>query len=104
MEAAVLIPSRDELARVVGHVGKTNFNFALLYGNEPIRRCHKSFEHRNPDGDTVSGIHKHTWDEEYDDQWAYEPEGFPDEPNNAFVEFLTECNIEMRGNYQPFLA
>lgn len=73
MEANVLIPERDELARLVGHVGKTNFNFSLLYGNEPIRRCHKGFEHRNPDVSKVSGIHEHTWDDEDEDRWATNP-------------------------------
>jgi len=104
IEANVLIPERDELARLAGHVGKTNFNFSLLYGNEPIRRCHKGFEHRNPDGSKVTGIHKHIWDDEEEDRWAYEPESFPDDPNRAFLEFLDECNIELRGNYQPFLG
>lgn len=104
MEATVFIPERDELARIVGHVGKTNFGYSLLYGNEPIRRCDNAFHHQNPDGTKITGIHKHTWDESDEDQWAYEPEDFPEEANDAFAEFLSECNIELRGTYQGFLA
>jgi hypothetical protein len=29
--------------------------------------------HRNPDGSTAGEVHKHSWREEYQDKWTYEP-------------------------------
>jgi len=105
LDAAVLIPGRDELARLSASVNRDNFGFALLYANQPIRKAHIHFQHRNPDGEHITGPHKHTWDETFEDEWAYVPTEIDwTDANRALLTFLKECNIEFKGTYKPFMV
>jgi len=101
LEATVLAMETNELLSLRGFVGVKNRSYALLYKNTPIRKYTVHARHRNPDtGLEVSGPHKHSWDDVWEDQLAYIPSDIqPGDPNTEQMEFLAECNIELRGSY-----
>lgn len=58
-------------------------------------------DHRNPDGNLVGEIHKHTWTDEHRDKKAYVPRDItarPTEPLKAWEEFCDEANIKHEGD------
>lgn len=101
LEAKVLCPDTGETLTLKAFMGKTNRSFALLYQNTPIRKYTVHAFHRDPvTRERVTDPHKHTWDDEWEDQRVYLPDdiriGNPDE---ELVDFLAECNITLRGSY-----
>ncbi len=105
LEARVLAPELNEALKLVGFVGRTNYGFALLFKNHPIRKLNKHHKHRNSNGKLVFGMHKHTWDEVNRDKDSYIPNDI--DPNgdidDIFLAFLEEENIELREPYQRVL-
>jgi hypothetical protein len=98
LDAGVLATTSGKLLRLKGYVGRTNFSFALLYNNSPIRKYTAHHHHRNPSGEVIYGPHKHTWDDVDEDNWVYVPDNVrSDNPNDALVDFLAECNITLQG-------
>ena len=101
LEARVLVVGTTQLLRLTGTCGVRNHSFCLLLNNFPIRRWDMKRRHKNPDNEPISGPHKHRFDEQQGDQWAYKP---PDihagDVNEDFLAFLSECNIELKGDYQ----
>jgi hypothetical protein len=75
------------------------FSFTILY-NSTVRI--KSLDigkgHKNPPDrkQNVGKKHKHTWTNEWKDQWAYKPDDITDGADfrQVFKEFLIECNIK----------
>lgn len=106
LEADVVVEGETETLRVSGRVGKTNWGLALIFRNIAIRRTGvHSGVHRNPNGDLFNEPHKHTWNETYGDKVAYIPNDIDfSDVNAAFTDFLAECNITFRGQYQVLKA
>ena len=104
LDVNALVEGSDTVCRIKGFVGKTNHSFVLLYKNSPIRKWTAHDRHRNPDtGEVVTGPHKHTWDDVYEDRVVYIPEDIRvGDINVEFLDFLAECNIVMRGEYVAF--
>ena len=101
LEARVLIPSIEKTCHLRGVIGKTNYSFSLLFDNFPIRKYTVHQKHKMPDGKIVWGPHKHTWDELNEDRWVYVPNDITQgDINQAFLDFLKESNIQIRGKYQ----
>lgn len=68
-------------------------------------RWDNSTPHTNPDGEVIDEPHKHYWDEEYEDRFAYPVDDIAtDDVDQAFMDFLDECNIELQGSYQSQLT
>jgi len=104
LEARVLVRDTGELLTLKGTVGKTNFSFALLYANYPICKYTKHHKHHNPTCQVLTRGHIHTWDELHEDGMAEEANHIDEgDINNAFMQFLKECNIQLIGTYKPFL-
>ena len=103
MEATVLVKDSGEALRLVGYVGKKNRSFALLYRGIPIRKFTVHDRHTDPKtGERVTGPHKHWWDDEYEDNRVYIPDDIRiGHPNDELVDFLVECNIDLRASYSP---
>lgn len=80
---------------------RRSYGFCLLYKNSKVvRRWDDSSPHYNPDGEKITGPHKHYWDEEHEDKFAYEVDDVTtSNVDKAFMDFLDECNIEHRGAY-----
>ena len=87
----------------MGYVGLKNRSFALLFNNLPIRKYTAHDKHVNPNtGGTVP--HKHLWDDYWADKVAYVPDDIRvGDPNQEFIDFLAECNIELRGSYSELV-
>lgn len=105
LEARVVALDHGRVLKLVGNIGCANYGFALLYENLPIRKLTKHHRHQLPSGEYVYGLHKHVWDEHHRDGNAYSP---PDidphsDVNEAFLAFLAEENITLRGSYQPLM-
>jgi hypothetical protein len=48
----------------------------------------------------INGSHKHYWHPHYEDNYAYPVDDVAtDDVDKAFQDFLAECNIELRGDY-----
>jgi len=105
LEARVLAPELNEVLKLVGSVGHTNYGFVLLFENHPIRKLTKHHKHRNSNGKLVFGMHKHTWDEVSRDKCCYIPNDIdPDgDIDDIFLAFLEEENIKLREPYQRVL-
>jgi hypothetical protein len=83
-------------------VGRTNYSFTLLYNNSPIRKYTVHHHHKNPSGEVIYGPHKHTWGDVYLDNCVYVPDDIrSDNPYNALIDFLAECNITLAGSPSP---
>jgi len=101
LEARVLAPDTSELLDFKGVRGKTNYSYALLWRGVPIRKATLHFQHTNPDGQHIGEPHKHRWDENDEDGWAYVPDDMHwDNPDQALLDFLAECKIRYTGTYQ----
>ena len=105
LEATVLCPESEEILRLRGFVGRTNRSFVLLYKNLPIRKYTVHAFHRDPvTRERITEPHKHTWDDEWEDQRVYIPEDIRSgDPNHELLDFLKECNISLRGAYSSRL-
>ena len=95
----------EEPLRLVGNYGKGSWSFALLMSNAPIRRCDCSSKgHINPGGVIIAEPHKHRWDDVHRDREAYVPEDIDfSDVNQAFFDFLAECNVTFVGRYNPLM-
>ena len=102
LEANVLALESKDVLSLRGYVGLKNRSFVLLYQNTPIRKYTVHDRHRDPvTREVVSGPHKHTWDEQWQDQRVYIPTDIDQrDPNSELLSFLSECNIELRGTYE----
>ena len=102
IEATVLVEDSGEVLRLVGYVGRKNRSFALLYRSTPIRKFTVHDRHIDPKtGERVTGPHKHWWDDEYEDNRVYIPDDIRiGDPNDELVDFLKECNIDLRASYR----
>lgn len=90
----------EDINLVVKAWKRNNYGFALLYrGSKVVRRWDNS-THTNPDGKRVEGSHKHYWDEEHEDRFAYPVDDITiNDVDEGFMDFLDECNIELNGSY-----
>lgn len=78
------------------------FSFTIVYnGTVRIKSLDIGKGHRNPPDrkENVEKKHKHTWTDEWKDQWAYIPDDITDGADfeQVFWEFLAECNISFGG-------
>ena len=103
LKATVLSLDSDAVLNLRGYIGTKNRSFALLYQNTPIRKYTVHDRHRNPaTGEVISGSHKHTWDDDWEDRLVYVPDDITiGNPNEELIGFLAECNIRLRGFYSP---
>ena len=92
-----------EILKLEGYIGRKNRSFALLYDNTPIRKftVHNDQPHSDPaTGDVFIQPHKHFWDDIWNDRRAYIPDDIRiGNPNDELIDFLAECNVELRGIY-----
>lgn len=88
---------RDDILRLVGWVNDRRYSYSLIYRNAiTIRRWGDHPGHRNPDGELVEGPHKHRYEEEYEDGWAYNVNDVStSDARQAFFDFLDEESIEL---------
>ena len=95
----------EEILNLRGFIGKRNRSFVLLYRNTPIRKYTVHAQHKDPVTKIiVREPHKHTWDDEWGDQLVYIPDDIRiGNPNDELMDFLTECNILLRGEYIPII-
>lgn len=102
--AAVVALNSEQILKLSGYVGRKNRSFALLFKNQRIRGyCVKS-RRRNPDGQIISGPHKHSWEDLDEDSWAYVPTDVRSgDVNIELLDFLTECNVELTSSYRAQL-
>ncbi len=91
---------------LVGNRGTRNHGFSLLFNKMVLRRYDHGDYHSHPDGSRAERIHKHYWTPQDGDAWTYSPTDIdPLAPiDEQLVAFCQECNIELRGSYQPLLA
>lgn len=79
---------------------RRNYGFCLLFKSTKVVRRWDDSIHTNPDGKVIRGSHKHFWHPEYEDNMAYPVNDVAtDDVDDAFMDFLDECNIELRGKY-----
>jgi hypothetical protein len=79
---------------------RRSYGFCLLYKSSKIVRRWDDSRHKNPDGEIIDGSHKHYWHPKYEDNYAYPVDDIAtDDVDKAFEDFLAECNIELRGDY-----
>lgn len=106
LKVRVLSLEIKEVLQLVGFIGRTNHSFTLLFQNLPIRRYCNQGRHTSPDGNSVTGPHKHTWDEIHQDGFVYVPNDIDPQadPNDQLLQFLTEQNITLKGNYQKVIV
>ena len=80
---------------------RRNYGFCLLYKSSKVVRRWDDSRHKNPNGEVIDGSHKHFWHPQYEDAKAYPVDDVAtDDVDEAFNDFLDECNIELRGDYQ----
>lgn len=82
------------------------FSLTIVYnGSVRIKSLDIGKGHRNPPDRkiNVGKKHKHTWTNEWKDQWAYKPDDITDGAGfeQVFKEFLKECNITFEGELPP---
>lgn len=87
--------------KLTGWIGPQNRSFVLLYNNYPIRKWTVHHRTKAPDGSTIEGPHKHAWDDDLEDEFAFVPDDIrigkaPEE----LEDFLKECNITVLGGMQ----
>jgi len=79
---------------------RRRYGFCLLYKATKVVRRWDDGVHTNPDGTVIDGSHKHYWHPQYEDAMAYEVGDITtDDVDQAFDDFLDECNINHRGSY-----
>ena len=104
LSARVLSLDSGESLKLDGYVGRKNRSFTLLYQNVPIRKftVHNDQPHTDPVTCKVfTQPHKHFWDDDWEDGRAYIPNDIRlGNINEELMDFLTECNIELRGAYR----
>lgn len=106
IEATVLAPLENEILKLCCNIGKDNYSFSLLYQGYPIRKYTKHFLHRSRStGEKLRRPHKHTWDEESEDDKAYIPQDISPEVSidDQLLAFLKEENIKLQSGYQRIL-
>lgn len=106
LQVRVLAPSLNEVLSLSGNIGKTNHGFTLLFGGEVIRRYdHTYTPHMNPDGSKIQQPHKHRYDQNAGNQWAYVPNDIDSNENInvQLMQFLDEANIRLEGQYKLLL-
>jgi hypothetical protein len=65
-----------------------------------VRMLHVGKSHHNPDCFRTGRRHKHKWTDAYGQHWAYEPADIDfSDMERAFLSFLEECRIELRGRF-----
>lgn len=79
---------------------RRNYGFCLLYKSSKVVRRWDTTPHRNPNGEMITGPHKHKWHPQYEDARAYPVDDVTTEDvDDAFFDFLDEENIDLIGNY-----
>lgn len=103
LEARVLATELQEVLKLCGAVGRTNYSFVLLFENYPFRKLTYHHKHRKPDRQlVVDTLHKHTWSREDKDRDCYIPDDInPDaDLNDILLQFLREENIHLTEPFQ----
>jgi len=102
MDSVIALGSESgAVLRLTGWIGPFNRSFVLLYNNYPIRKWTVHSRTKAPDGSTIEGPHKHTWDDELEDEFAYVPEDIRiGSPQEELEDFLKECNVSILGGIQ----
>ena len=105
LEATVLCINSERTLNLRGFYGKKNRSFVLLYRNTPIRKYTVHASYKDPvTRQVVRQPHKHWWDDEWEDRGVYIPNDIRiGNLNEEFLDFLQECNIELRGSYAQLL-
>lgn len=77
------------------------YEFSLMYERSTvIRRWDNNTRHTIPGGERCDGPHKHRWTEKHEDRVVYEVDDVAiDDIDQAFNDFLDECNIRFEGDY-----
>ncbi|WP_158056541.1 DUF6978 family protein [Halorussus halophilus] len=77
------------------------YEFSLMFERSTVvRRWDNNSRHTLPDGERCDGPHKHRWTEDHEDKLVYEVDDVAtDDVDQAFEDFLDECNIERDGGY-----
>lgn len=102
LRADVMCENPDLVLTLHGIIGKTNRSFALLYGEDPIRKYTVHPRHIDPVTRIVhTAPHKHYWDDTWKDDRVYIPDDIRiGDPNEELVDFLRECNIFLINPYR----
>jgi len=80
------------------------YSFALLYKGIIVIRQWDTARHRDPADVIFTGPHKHPRKDKGSIAWAYYVDDIPtDNVKKALHAFLKECNITVKGEYQPAL-
>ena len=105
LEATVLCIESERTLSLRGFYGRKNRSFVSLYRNTPIRKYTVHSSHKDPVTRlVVRQPHKHWWDDEWEDRRVYIPNDIRvGNLNEEFLDFLQECNIELRGSYAQLL-
>jgi len=89
-----------------GRHNHSTWGFSLTYFGDCVRSYDMAVYHKNPGGGgKIRGPHKHKFSSSKIDRFAYKPDPpiSEDNPNAALLDFLTEANIDLRGEYQHFM-
>ncbi len=98
MDDVTVLAESGEVLRLTGKIGPYNRSYVVLYKNHPIRKWTFHRRTRAPDGSLIEGPHKHTWDDELADEYAYVPDNIRiGDPYEELEDFLKECNITVLG-------
>ncbi|MDP2726834.1 MAG: hypothetical protein Q8P59_04765 [Dehalococcoidia bacterium] len=110
LEATVLTVESKEILKLFGWVGAKGLkkrSLSLLYNSISIKRLCLSphSKHTNSDGVPIDGMHKHQFDEFYETRNAYIPNDITTagDINQELLDFLKECRITLKGNYEQWL-
>lgn len=82
-----------------------NISLKIMYaGVQRAKALDIGRTHRNPNGEKIGRVtrkHKHTWTDEHQDQWVYDPDDITTgaAAEQVFAEFLTECNISYKSTF-----
>ena len=80
---------------------KLSFSLLLNGSQRILGLCMGSIAHTNPDGQRISGTHKHRWNEEHKDGMVYVPDDITalwSQPIEVLFQFCAEANILMTGD------
>lgn len=114
-EVNVVTTQSEQVLRWIGWFtvkhGMTRWGFKLLYRNKyEVRSWDMGSQHysREEDGYVRGvGLHKHRYRDDGNPRDTYRiPAGeiSTTDPNDAVMDFATECNIELLAGYQSFLG
>lgn len=100
MDDVIVLGLRSgQVLKLAGWIGPKNRSYALLCRNQPIRKWTVHEQTKRPDGTALLGPHKHSWDDELEDEYAYVPEDIRiGNPFDELQDFLAECNIQLVGD------